>query len=68
MSPKVGYFVLSDRLFILFLLAAMVEFIFAVILVRIGHLTPFISVLRGAAYIMINIVFLIAWIYFFSSY
>jgi hypothetical protein len=46
----------------------MVEFIFAVILVRIGHLTPFISVLRGAAYIMINIVFLIAWIYFFSSY
>jgi len=66
MSPKVGYFVLSDRLFTLFLLAAMVEFIFAVILVRIGHLTPWIKIMRGAAYIMINIVFLIAWVYFFS--
>lgn len=68
MSPKVGYFVLSDRLFILFLAASLVEFIFAVILVRIGHLTPIITVLRGLTYIMINVIFLVAWVYFFSKY
>lgn len=68
MSPKVGYFVFSDRLFILFLAASLVEFIFAVILVRIGQLTPFISILRGLVYVMINIVFLFSWFYFFSKY
>ena len=67
MSPKVGYFVLSDQLFILFLAAALVEFIFAVILVRIGSLTPMTIILRGLAYIVINVVFLIAWVYFLSK-
>lgn len=66
MTPKVGYFVLSDRLFILFLAAALVEFVFAVIIVRMGHLTPLTSILRGLAYILINAVFLIAWFCFFS--
>lgn len=68
MSPKVGYFVLSDRIFILFLCAALCEFVFAVVLVRIGKLTPIISILRGLAYILINIVFLCAWYYFLTKF
>jgi hypothetical protein len=66
MTPKVGYFVLSDRLFMLFLAASLVEFVFAVIIVRLGYLTPITSIVRGIAYVLINAVFLIAWFYFFS--
>lgn len=65
MSPKVGYFVLSDKIFILFLLSALFEFAFAAMLVSIGKLTPYLSILRGLAYIAINTIFLIAWYYLF---
>jgi hypothetical protein len=68
MTPKVGYFVLSDRLFVLFLAASLIEFVLAVIIVRFGKLTPVISIMRGITYILINIVFLVAWTYFFNKY
>jgi hypothetical protein len=68
MTPKVGYFVLSDRLFVLFLTASLIEFVFAVSIVRLGHLTPVTSIIRGLAYILINVAFLVAWIYFFNIY
>ena len=65
MSPKVGYFVLSDKVFILFLLATLFEFAFAAMLVSIGKLTPKITITRGVAYLVINILFLVAWSYLF---
>ncbi len=68
MTPKVGYFVLSDRIFILLLLAALGEFIFAVILVRGGKLTPIMSVIRGLTYLLINVMFLTAWYYFLTQF
>lgn len=68
MTPKVGYFVLSDRIFILLLLAALWEFVFAVILARVGKLTPIMSVIRGLTYLLINVFFLTAWYYFLTQF
>jgi hypothetical protein len=64
MTPKVGYFVLSDHLFVVFLGAALIEFIFAVVLMRAEKMTPTYSIVRGIIYILINVVFLCVWGYF----
>lgn len=63
MTPKVGYFVLSDQVFTLFLAASLIEFLFAVILIRTGKLTSTLIILRGITYLAINIIFLASWYY-----
>jgi hypothetical protein len=64
MTPKVGYFVLSDKIFILFLLATLCEFALAVLLMQLKKMTPLISLLRGITYVLLNTIFIIAWYYF----
>lgn len=64
MSPKVGYFVLSDRLFVLLLTLALVEFAFVVIMVSSSVFTRLLMVMRGALFIAMNLTILIAWYYF----
>ncbi len=66
MTPKVGYFVLSDYLFILFLVVAVIGFMFAANLLRIGKLTPEMTVVRGATFLMVHIVFISMWYFFLS--
>lgn len=68
MSPQVGYFLFSDIVFTLFLLIALVEFVFAVMLVKFGKLTPQISLVRGILYIVINGTLIISWYYFINQY
>jgi hypothetical protein len=67
MTPKVGYFVLSDKLFVVFLGVVLIEFMFAVILIRAGKITPTYSIVRGIIYILTNIVFLCVWGYLLLS-
>jgi hypothetical protein len=64
MTPKVGYFVLSDKIFILFLLATLCEFALAVLLMQLKKMTPIISLLRSIIYLLLNSIFIIAWYYF----
>lgn len=63
MTPKVSYFVFSDQVFTIFLAASLFEFLYAVTIVKMGKLTPFIVVLRGILYISIHIFFLATWYY-----
>jgi len=68
LSPQVGYFLFSDVIFTIFLIIEIFNFIFAVILVRLGSLTPWISLIRGIMYIAINFTLLISWYYLITQY
>lgn len=61
MTPKVGYFVLSDQFFILLLAITLVIFVFNVVLIQVDRLTHYLSMIRGLLFLTINLVFLIAW-------
>lgn len=63
MTPKVGYFVFSDQIFILLLAAVLVIFVFTIGIVSLGQLTRFIVISRGILFILINVSVLIAWYY-----
>jgi len=63
MTPKVGYFVFSDQIFILLLAATLLVFVFAFARGRIGQLRRFFVIARGALFILINISVLLTWYY-----
>jgi len=44
MTPQVGYFVFSDYIFTLLLALALLEFIFAIMIITIGRLTRFVII------------------------
>lgn len=63
MTPKVGYFVLSDYMFILFLAVSLIEFIYAMTVVRIGKLSKWSSMIRAFLFIFINVMVIATWYY-----
>lgn len=68
MSPKVGYFILSDQMFMVFLSAILIIFVFSIVIVGRGQLTRFIIIARGLLYLLLNISVLVAWYYFLFLY
>ena len=63
MSPKVGYFLLSDHIFMFFLALAFVSFVIALIWVRYGKMSPAMIKLRGMAFISFHLLFIGVWYY-----
>ena len=64
MSPKVGYFMLSDYLFLLFLGCMFPIALVGFLLINRGALTHSLSILRGVIFLSSYITFLILWYYF----
>lgn len=67
MTPKVGYFVLSDQIFILLLAITLMVFVFTVVTVRTEKITSLFAMIRGVFFVAINTFFLIAWYYFLHN-
>ncbi len=63
MSPEVGYFILGDHIFILFLVFVFIEFILGIWLVQKGTLTRVWSMIRGSTFLLFHALFIIAWYY-----
>ncbi len=63
MSPKVGYFLLSDHIFTFFLALAFISFVFALIWVRHGTITKGMFIARGLVFILFHILFILMWYY-----
>ena len=63
MSPEMGYFILSDHIFTLFLLFAFTKFILVIWLVQKGTLTRRWLFIRGCTFLLFHITFIIAWYY-----
>ena len=51
LTPKVGYFVFSDQLFLALLLISILEFIFGILLVQIKYLNKFLIIARGSLFL-----------------
>ena len=62
-SPHVGYFMLSDQIFILFLAFLFAIFMFSMILVRYKKLTNTLAVIRGIVFLLFHVAFLAWWYY-----
>jgi hypothetical protein len=64
MAPSgVGYFMLSDHIFNLFLTLSFVELCVAITLVRYQKLTTFVIVARGILFLLFHIISLAVWYY-----
>ena len=63
MSPKVGYFLLSDHLFTFFLALAFISFVFALFLVNRGSMSPALVIARGIIFITFHVLFMCIWYY-----
>ncbi len=63
MSPTVGYFLLSDLMFTLFLAFAFMVFIIGVSVVKSGRLQHILVIVRGIAFLLFHIFFIISWYY-----
>ncbi len=64
MSPTVGYFLLSDLMFTLFLAFSFVVFVIGVNLVKSGKLQHTLVVARGVTFLLFHISFIVLWCYF----
>jgi len=64
MTPQVGYFILSDCFFLLFLAFTFIAFCTGLIVIRVDKITPFLIVLRGVVYVCSNIAIVGFTIYF----
>ncbi|HEA28638.1 MAG TPA: hypothetical protein ENH91_01350 [Leeuwenhoekiella sp.] len=63
MSPKVGYFLLSDHIFTFFLALAFISFVIALVWVRHGKMTPAMIKMRGIVFISFHLLFIGVWYY-----
>ena len=63
MSPKVGYFLLSDFFFTLFLAFAFMVFIIGVSVVKSGKLQHLLVIVRGVIFLLFHISFIVLWYY-----
>ncbi len=64
MAPSgVGYFMLSDHIFNLFLTLAFLELFVAITLVQLQKLTTTVVIIRGALFILFHIALLAVWYY-----
>lgn len=62
-SPDIGYFMLSDHIFILFLAFVFAIFAFTLLLINRGKLTDNFIILRGAVFLCFHGIFLGWWYY-----
>ena len=67
LTPQVGYFILSDCFFLLFLALCFICFCTGLIVIRKGKLTPPLAILRGLVYLFSNIA-LIGFSFYFLFY
>lgn len=63
MSPRVGYFLLSDLFFTLFLAFAFMVFIIGVSMVKSGKLHHFLVMVRGVVFLLFHLTFIALWYY-----
>ncbi len=63
MSPKVGYFLLSDHIFMFFLALAFGSFVLAFLWIRQKNMTPFMIKIRGILFITFHLLFIAMWYY-----
>ena len=63
MSPKVGYFLLSDHIFTFFLALAFVSFVLALLWVRRGTMSKGMVIARGLTFISFHLLFIFMWYY-----
>ena len=63
MSPKVGYFLLSDHIFTFFLALAFISFVLALLWVRRGTMSQGMVIARGLIFILFHILFIAMWYY-----
>lgn len=61
MSPKVGYFLLSDHIFTFFVAISFASFVLALVWMRQGRMTPMMIKFRGIMFIMFHILFIVTW-------
>jgi len=64
MTPKVGYFVLSDYVYSVLLSFSLVEVVVGIITVYTKRLTEPLILLRGILFILFHLVFIFTWYYF----
>ncbi len=63
MSPKVGYFLLSDHIFTFFLALAFASFVLSLLWVRRGSMSKAMVIARGIIFILFHILFILMWYY-----
>jgi hypothetical protein len=63
MSPEVGYFILSDHLFTLFLAMAFTMLFMSIVSLKLGELSERLSIVRGFIFLSFHIILLLAWYY-----
>lgn len=63
MSPRVGYFLLSDLFFTVFLAFAFIVFVVGVSVVKSGTLQRPLVVVRGVMFLAFHIFFIVLWYY-----
>lgn len=63
MSPEVGYFMLSDQIFTLFLSFAFSVFLLNIVLIWYKQIGPRLIALRGMTFIMVHITLVSCWYY-----
>lgn len=64
LTPRVGYFVFSDYIYLALLGFSVLEFIFAAIVISTKKLNKFLIVLRGLLFIFFISAFLFTWYYY----
>ncbi len=63
MSPKAGYFMLSDHIFTMFLIFAFLSFILGILIIKKGKITPTLAIIRAIMLLLFYVSFLVAWYY-----
>ena len=63
MSPRVGYFLLSDHIFTFFLALAFISFVLALLWVKRGAMTKGMIIARGLTFVLFHSLFIIMWYY-----
>ena len=64
MSPKVGYFLLSDNMFMFFLALTFISFVSSLLWMRHGKMTSRFVKAKGIAFIFFHIIVVSIWCYF----
>ena len=64
MTPKIGYYVFSDSVYLALLLIGLFEFMFGLTAVHMKKLTKFLIIIRGIIFIFCIALFIFVFIYF----
>lgn len=64
MSPKVGYFLLSDNMFMFFLALTFISFVCSLLWMRHGKMTARFIKAKGAVFVFFHVLVISVWYYF----